>query len=105
MVSKRGTRYRCSHPGPLSALSQRAHGDPRLTRMTFIGLPGLKMIARGENVEVCLFSVRAEVDKLRHGKLFVRQHERDHSLAQTASPDTVRSALWRRVAAAVCFKS
>ena len=49
--------------------------------MAFIGLPGLEMVARREQVEAGLCRHLAGLDQLRHRELFVAEHEADQLLA------------------------
>ena len=54
--------------------------------MAFISLPGLKMIARRKQVEAGLRRRFGQLDQVRHGELFVRQHETDMPLAGQGRP-------------------
>jgi hypothetical protein len=49
--------------------------------VSLISLPGLKVIAGCEQIETGLFGARSELNQLRAGELFVREHEPSHSLA------------------------
>ena len=80
IVAKGRARDRRSYPDSAGAFADRAHRDPRLTRVTFVGLPGLQMIAGGQQIESCLFGGHAQLHEFRNGKLFVREHETHHGL-------------------------
>jgi hypothetical protein len=48
-------------------LRECAERDPGFTRVSLIGLPGLKVIAGCEQIETGLFGVRSELEQLRTG--------------------------------------
>jgi len=65
----------------LRPLAERAERHPGFAAMAFIGLPGLEMVARREQVEAGLCRHLAGLDQLRHGELLVAEHEADQLLA------------------------
>jgi hypothetical protein len=54
--------------------AQRTHRDPGFASMRFIGLPGLEMIAGGEQMKSALRRLASDADKLPHRELLMRQH-------------------------------
>jgi hypothetical protein len=42
--------------------------------MTFVGLPRLQMIARGEQMKSAVYRLITKIHQLSHRKLFVREH-------------------------------
>jgi hypothetical protein len=66
----------------LGALSERTERHPGMSCMALIRLPRLEMIAGGHQVESYAFRQRSQTDQFSHRELFMRKHEREHSLGQ-----------------------
>src|SRR3954454_9408750 len=86
VVPKGRTRNGWANPYLLRALSDSRHRDPCMSRMAFIVLPWLKMIARSHQIEPGAFGSFAKLDQSRHRELFMRQHESDQLLFKGRRP-------------------
>src|SRR5690349_18934379 len=64
--------------------------------MPFIGLPGLKVIARGYEIKAGLFRGGSELDQLRRCELLVREHEAKRALRSECCRLLPWEALLRR---------
>src|SRR5690348_2740635 len=77
MIAKGRTCHGGPQPDALRALANRAKSNPGEARMSLVGLPGLKVIARGNDIEPRLFGQDAELDQLGHRELLLRELKTD----------------------------
>jgi hypothetical protein len=61
--------------------------------MTLVGLPGLEVIASGDEIKTGLLGCRAEFHELWHGKLLVCQHESDLAFVPGRYTDVARASI------------
>ncbi len=72
------------HPRAVRPRAKRRHRHPGLARMALIRLPGLEMVAAGQEIETGLLRRHPDLQQLRYGELLMREHVADHPVAQSA---------------------
>src|SRR4030042_4614523 len=80
MIAVDGASHARAHGDAARPLADRGKGDPGVTAVALVLLPGLKVIAGPHSVEPRLLRRNGVFDKIARGKLLVGQDEPDAAL-------------------------